>query len=847
MNGIRNIFGKRKRKILVPTKDEIFPNLKKRDDKIRLPNPSPEKLYIGVHRHNILGDIHIYITLEDRFRHVFVCGATGFGKTTTLVNMIVQDILNGYGLCFIDPKGDAIEEVLMRIPEHRLEDVILIDPANYDKVVGLNFLELPKKSMTEEQIDAMKEVVVADLVALMRQQTQIWGERFGRIFETLVRAILDFNERVGEDEQLTFLDLYVLLTDDEVRNKFAETVDDPIIREYLLKINEMPEDVMEPVIRRLNDWVMNKIARQIVTHRKSSFDFREAIDTNKIILVRVPKGEVGETIMQLVGTTVLSKIWAAAKSRVKLRPEERRPFFLYIDEFSNFAFEGSTFDEILSEARAFKLGLIIATQYPSQLSPKIREAVYSNCGTIIAFNLQNPGDASVIIKRFPNVKSEDLLSLGLYRAMVRVMVRNELSDPFVIQTYPPTEPLRSRDEIAEVAAVSLKKYGLERMSEMQLSEVIRKIREICATQPKAGQLNELLEVLYAMVIKGLEIDYGTFSEEAKKRGIIVDKRKFDAFKEVAEKAEFITLKTDVATGRSVVVPNIQKIKEAFWADKLGDVTDGFLDHRRLIIRAYEFFTSLGYTVVVPKRGQLKAELGDYTPDLVLRVPPSEEDRLRCYKYFYMKDRIAVEVEVTTQTRPGQLLKKLARAYKAGYFLIYVVQGFGDSEGKYISIAKQITEIIENMRGRHGLYKTDEVERDHKGRKLWINKHSGDIAYEQGGALYSRRDNHYICSTREASEKGWTVKRVEFDPAKEFKDTGIPRYGEACIVLIFPSEGLNFPVVKFLKGTAGYYLVTLDNKDVTHELREALAGNTAEEESIDALARDFISKVVKLKK
>ena len=267
-----------------------------------------------------------------------------------------------------------------------------------------------------------------------------------------------------------------------------------------------------------------------------------------------------------------------------------------------------------------------------------------------------------------------------------------------------------------------------------------------------------------------------------------------------------------------------------------------MDHRRLIVRAYEYFTSLGYIAEIPKRGKLKAELGNYTPDLVLRVPPDEEDRLKCYKFFQMKEKIVVEVEVTTQTRPGQLLKKLARAYKAGYFLIYVVQGFGENEGEYISIAKQIVEIVENMRGRNGFYKTSEVERDRRGRKLWVNKHTKEIAYEQRGMLYSTRDNSYLCTVSEAKDKGWTLKRAEFDPAKEFKDTGIPRYGEACLVLIFPPEGFDFPVVRFAKGTSGYHLITIDCKrEVTHELKELFRKGRAEQldremKLIDELAR-----------
>ena len=791
--------------------------------KLRIPEPSPERQYLGVYDHNIRGRLHIHIALPDRFRHIFICGATGTGKSTLLVNMIVQDILNGYGLCFIDPKGDAIEEVLMRVPECRVKDVILIDPANYEKVVGLNFLEIPRKELSDAQLNAMKEVIVADLIALMRQQTQIWGERFGRIFETLIRAILDFNEKVPEEEQLTFLDLYVLLTDDEIRNKFAETVEDPIIREYLLKVNEMPQEVMEPVIRRLNDWVMNKIARQIVTHRSSSFDFREAIDSNKIILVRVPKGEVGNTIMQLVGTTILSKLWAAAKSRVNQRPDERKPFFLYVDEFSNFAFEGSTFDEILSEARAFRFGLVLATQYPSQLSPKVMEAVYSNCGTIIAFNPQNPKDASVLVKRYPNVRVEDFLSLGLYRAFVRVMIRNELSDPFVLHTYPPMDPIRKREQIVEVAKKSLEIYGRERMTDVELSASLRRIKELCATQPKVGQMDELLEVLYALVVKGIEVNYNTFCAEARKRGIAVDERKFDAFKEAADKAGYISLKTDHATGRAVIVPNADRIKEAFWADKFGEVTDGFADHRRTIIRAYEFFTSMGYIAEIPKKGRLRAELGDYTPDIVLRLPIGPdvaEDISRAYM-LTKKERIVVEVETTTQTRPGQLLRKLARAYKAGYFTVFVVTGHGENENEYISVAKYITEVVENMRGRRGFYHTDEVEVDHRGRRLWVNKATEEVAYEEGRNLFSTKDGKHLCTIDEARQsKNWTVKRKVFDPTKEFANVPPPKYGEDCVVLIFPPEGFEFPVVRFVRGGARYYLITLDGREVSEELKRA---------------------------
>ncbi|RLI79368.1 hypothetical protein DRP05_04210 [Archaeoglobales archaeon] len=773
---------------------------------------SHDELYLGTFNDSVRGTIHVSIALEDRFRHCLIVGATGTGKSNLLINMILQDIYAGRGLCFIDPKGDAIEDVLMRIPESRVKDVILIDPANYDKVVGLNFLELPRKGLSEIQINAMKEVIVADLVALMRQQTAIWGERFGRIFETLVRAILDFNERVGEEEQLTFLDLYVLLTDEEVRNRFAETVKDPIIREYLLKVNEMQDDVMEPVIRRLNDWVMNKVARQIVAHRKSSFDFREAIDTNKIILVRVPKGEVGVTIMQLIGTTVLSKIWAAAKSRVDIPQEDRKPFFLYIDEFANFAFEGSTFDEIFSEARAFKLGLIVATQYPSQLSKEVMEAVYGNCGTVIAFNPQNPKDASVLIKRFPGVKVEDLLSLGLYTVMLRLMVRNELTDPFIIRTYPPTTPLRSREEIKWVAEKSLEMYGKNRISELDLSASLRRIKELCRSH-KEGYFDEMLEILYSLVIQEKSIDYRNFSIEAKKRALSVNEKQFSDLLQLFEDMGLVELRSDVKTGKITPIPKPERLKAQFWDGKFNTILAGFIDHRKLIERVYEYFVKMGFIVEVPKEGK-------YMPDLVLRMPVIEPE----YMHELVQARqltagrsAVVEIETTTQTRPGRLLTKLKRAYMSNMFAIFVTLGSGDSAKEYYADARYIMHVLTDMRGRNGFYKTDEVERDSRGRKLWENKHTGQIAYEANGALYSSKGLE--CTVSEAPEKGWIVKKKVFDPEKEFGGSK-PRPGVDFAVLVFPPDDFDFPVVSVIRGGAGFWLMTLDGREVSQELESA---------------------------
>ncbi len=529
---------------------------------------TPEKLYIGTANH-ILGRVNVAIPFEDRFRHVFICGATGTGKSTLIVNMVLQDMENGYGVCVIDPKGDTIDEILMRVPENRISDVILIDPANHDRIVAVNFLEA--KDLSE----AAREVLVSDMVALMKQQTQYWGEKFGRIFETLVRAIVDFNS--SSEEQLTFADLYYLLVNRDFREFFVNFVEDPVVRGYLLKINEMDENELEPILRRLNDWIMNKLARQMVVFRKSSFSFDEVLNGGKILLVRVPKGEVGESIMQLVGSMVISKLWAAAKARVKLSHFERKPFFLYIDEFSNFAFEGSTFDEILSEARAFRLGLVLATQYPSQLSQKLREAVYANCGTIISFNCQNPMDAEILVKRFPNVAVEDLLSLDLYTALVRLVVNDRISEPFKIRT----NSLGPGDTIKAIKVVrrSLNQYGVKRPSFKEIEELLHQTLDILERH-KLSRIRGLLVAVYSLAIRGLAVTYTTLKEEAERWGLNVDESLFNDLVEYALDRGLAKLDVNY-----VLKPDLIALRKFFWKSEL-------------IARAFEYFVSKGRIVEI---------------------------------------------------------------------------------------------------------------------------------------------------------------------------------------------------------------------------------------------------------
>ncbi len=394
-----------------------------------------DKTCIGFGFDELEGFIPVCIELNERFRHVAIFGSTGTGKTTLLSNMMLQDFCNNFGFCFIDPKGDAVNELLSRGLKLKVEDLILIDPLS-SVDFSINFLKIPDHVKNRE---AFKEVVVCTFVELLKHQTKFWGERFGRLFEALVRGILDYNEQLKENKQLDILDLYLILLKKDKLIKFAEQLRDPLLKEYIIEsLRIKGEDLSrEAILRRLNDWIHNKIVRAMFCkNKKENLNFEEIIESGKIILVKIPKGELGNSATQLFGTIFISLIWANVKSKGIKITGANNPYFLYIDEFHSFAFNKGFFDELLSESRAFNLGTTIATQYPSQLPVEIRNAVYSNCSTLIVFNVQNPYDAEQLSLRIPDITASDILNLGKFEAYVRLHVDCR-PETIKIRTYPP--------------------------------------------------------------------------------------------------------------------------------------------------------------------------------------------------------------------------------------------------------------------------------------------------------------------------------------------------------------------------------------------------------------------------
>ena len=376
-----------------------------------------------------MGKFHLCIELNERFRHVAIFGSTGTGKSTLLANMMLQDTLDGMGYCFVDPKGDLASYLIKALGKMNIR-FCLIDPSN-PNTEKFNIFDVHESR-------TFKDTLVSNLVEIMRQQTVFWGERFGRMFEAILRIILEYNERVPKSKQLTVVDLYKFLLKKERIEDFLRFVENDLLKEYVIEMFKIKgeEQSREALLRRLNDWIHNRLVRRVIACKVSNFGFRTTVESGRIVVVRIPKGEIGKAAAQLIGTIVFTFLWSAIKERVCIEEHRRRPYFLYVDEFHNFAFEKSFFDEVLSESRGYRLGIVVATQYPSQLSRNVKESVYSNCSTFVTLNIQNPYDAKILAEKYPEITANEILSLSKYWAIVRTYI-NGKPKTYKVKLYPP--------------------------------------------------------------------------------------------------------------------------------------------------------------------------------------------------------------------------------------------------------------------------------------------------------------------------------------------------------------------------------------------------------------------------
>lgn len=392
---------------------------------------------------------HFGIKLSDRRYHMYSIGKTGTGKTTMLENMIIDDIREGRGVAVVDAHGDLIKKLLNYVPNERIKDVVLFSPA--DRLYPLGFNPL-------ENVDPeLKNIVASGVVGIFKKIFgESWGPRLEYILRNTILALLDY-------PNATMLGITKILVDQDFRNRVIEKIQDPVIKDFFVNEYEKYDpkfrtEAIAPIQNKVGQFLSSSTIRNIVGQPKSTFNIEEIMNTGKIIFMDLSIGEIGEDASALLGSMMITKIQLAAMRRATIPEEERKDFYLYVDEFQNFATE--SFAVILSEARKYHLNLIITHQYIAQVSEEVMAAVFGNCGTLVTFRVGAP-DAAALKKEYEPVFEEvDLVNLDNYHIYVKMSIDGVTCPAFSAVTLPPDKMVNTNREA--ILAHSRQNYSKRR-------------------------------------------------------------------------------------------------------------------------------------------------------------------------------------------------------------------------------------------------------------------------------------------------------------------------------------------------------------------------------------------------
>ncbi|MBI2037342.1 MAG: type IV secretion system DNA-binding domain-containing protein [Candidatus Magasanikbacteria bacterium] len=389
------------------------------------------------------------IKLDDRRRHMYVVGKTGMGKTTLLENMVLNDIYAGHGVGVVDPHGDFAEKIINYIPSHRINDLVYFNPSDIDYPIGFNILET---------IDPRyRHLVASGLMGVFKKiWPDVWSARMEYILNNTLLALLEF-------PNTTLLGINRLLADDAYRKRVVRNLKDPVIKafwetEFAGYNDRYKQEAVAPVQNKIGQFLSASVIRNIVAQVKSRINIREIMDNKKIFIMNLSKGRIGEDNSRLLGGMLITKIQLAAMERVDTPEKDRKDFFLYVDEFQNFATE--SFSNILSEARKYRLDLTMAHQYMEQLDETVLAAVIGNVGTLVTFRVGST-DAEILAKEFaPTFVETDLVNLTKFQIYLKLMIDGVASQPFSANTLSPIN--LSTESADKVIRVSRERYATNR-------------------------------------------------------------------------------------------------------------------------------------------------------------------------------------------------------------------------------------------------------------------------------------------------------------------------------------------------------------------------------------------------
>ena len=436
----------------VETPNIVWSGSKKGEPPANLPlvenTPSSDLTIIGLTNfRNVYREFGIKI--DDRKRHIYMIGKSGVGKSVLMENMAIDDVISGRGVIVVDPHGEFADKILACVPDERMNDVIVFDPADRGYPIAFNLLE-----MVDEDFKGM---VASGFVGIFKKIFgDSWGPRLEHILRNTILALLD-------NENSTMLDIPRMLTDNRFRDRIVEKVKDPVIRDFW--VNEFAQydtkfrtEAVSPILNKVGQFLATATIRNIVGQPVSKINIREIMDQQKILIVNLSRGKIGEDNSALLGAMIITKIQLSAMSRADVTVDKRPECFLYVDEFQNFATE--SFSVILAEARKYNLSLTMANQYIEQLSEEVKSAVFGNAGTIISFRVGGT-DAAFLVREFePVFDANDMVNLDKFNIYIKLLVNGTSAPAFSAKTLPPVQKLTGNTE--KIINLSHQKYSSQR-------------------------------------------------------------------------------------------------------------------------------------------------------------------------------------------------------------------------------------------------------------------------------------------------------------------------------------------------------------------------------------------------
>ena len=398
------------------------------------------------------------IRTDDRRKHFYVIGKTGMGKTAMMQNMAIQDIQEGRGTCFIDPHGEAAERLLDFVPSERINDVIYFDPGDINYPIAFNVME---------KVDVEhRHLVASGLLGVFKKiWPDVWSARMEYILNNSMLALLEYPGS-------TLLGINRMLGDSDYREKVVGKITDPVIKSFWLKefarySQRYEVEATAAIQNKIGQFISAPLIRNIIGQVKTKINMREVMDEQKILIVNLSKGKIGEDTSLLLGGLLITKLQLAAMSRVDTPEEERKDFFLYVDEFQHFATR--SFTSILSEARKYRFCLTLGHQYIAQMEDEVRDAVFGNVGTLVSFRV-GAEDAEALEKEFsPEFYAQDFVNLSKYNIYVKLMINGIAGRPFSAQTLPPIEQIGESYK-EKIIKISQERYATPRQEVEQKIE-----------------------------------------------------------------------------------------------------------------------------------------------------------------------------------------------------------------------------------------------------------------------------------------------------------------------------------------------------------------------------------------